>query len=829
MRNFFFVTILLVVACSLSAQVMEKKLISPYDSSKTERSMLGAFIGEQWKSVWQIPIEVPVIDEKLISSGELAAKYKSPVYPGEKLTAEFLPFFTPINQENEENYQEFVSELATDPLSTRFPYSISIMEKILNAAGFIFPESYPIAIRNNDSTETMGYILISPEIDSKVLTTEELVMLKSTTAIDSIDERSYLKLRLIDILVNNWEKNPLVSRWINKDGIWKPLPGYYKRAFSRFEGILPGVFTSIAPQWNSFEKEYPGIEGLTWNRRQIDRRLLSGMNKPEWESVVNELLLKLNTTTLLEAVDYLPEIFRYNIGINLFEIMLARKNELADIADDYYYYINKSPEIYGTGGIDTLVIAKKDSSTFVSLHTQNYKIEKYYDVEATDEIRIFLGGGNDIVKFECEEKNDMTIRVMGEDGEDSYSDDCQKPENLSFFSFLCPTSTSNYLYDDEDNSLLNLAGHSKFYDKSPARPDLKMEMLFPSNRSRGSGFGFSPILAYSRDDGIIFGLEPMFTTYAFAKSPFDYRLKATTSYSTRSGGYVLGLAGFFNSIVDDATVTLDVRKSELQISKYYGYGNDRSYSEARHDNGGYDLAHEEFYTSADIMFNLSKFVSFSIGGSYNYSDSKPDSADLLSTFPSANLGTGSFKYHTLFTNLTVDTRDNDFYPRKGIFTNLYIGYFPRLMDNRTAFWKSEFVADYYFTYNLFTEMTTHITAGGGKIWNDYPFFKSIVIGGEKTLPGFRDYRFAGDASAYSILSQNIVLSTIRFLVKGKLGLKLIATTGRVFSRADLSDKWHYAFGTGMWFNGFNETIYGEMSAAISEETISVYLNTAFKF
>ena len=104
----------------------------------------------------------------------------------------------------------------------------------------------------------------------------------------------------------------------------------------------------------------------------------------------------------------------------------------------------------------------------------------------------------------------------------------------------------------------------------------------------------------------------------------------------------------------------------------------------------------------------------------------------------------------------------------------------------------------------------------------------MLIGGEETLPGFRDTRFAGDASAYSIITQNVVLGNIKFLVKGKLGAKFLVTSGRVFSRGDLSDTWHYAFGGGFWFNGFNETILGEFYAAQSDETLAIYLTTSFK-
>lgn len=828
MRFWFFLVFFCWGIVAVAGQTPEKKVMAPIETADADRPILNMFTGEQWTAIWQIPIEVPVLYEDALKSGAILENYESPVFGAVPLKSEFLAFYSEAESGVEENYQEFVSAIAADPLTTRFPYAISIVEKLLRAVGFEYPEAHPVVLRTNENKDLMGYLLISPQKRDEIITTEQLISKRNTTAVDSIDYKAYLKLRLIDLLVNNWQKNPLVFRWENSNGIWKPIPGYYKKAFSRFEGILPDAFTTIAPQWNSFERKFPSIDALTWNSRQIDRQLLSNINYDEWKQVVNNTMSALSTIVLLESIDYLPETFRYNTGVEIFETLNARKQELPNLADEYFRFLNGICELYGSGGDDTVTVVRENDITSVEIITPKYKISREFSGNVTEEVRIFLGDGEDYVKTDCSDNNDITLRFIGQEDIDRFEDTCPDKNEFLFITLFGMHKFNNYFYDDEENTKLFLGKYSKFYDKSPPQPSLKMDMLTGSTKTRGSGFGVSPIAEFNRDDGIILGIEPMFTTYAFAKSPYDFRLMAMMRYATKSGGYVLGLRSTFNSLIEEASVMFEVKKSELLISKYFGYGNDVSYSEERYDNGGYDLSQEYFHLLGEIDFKLNPFLTFAIGGSYNFSDAVPDSADLLATFPSHNPGVGDFGYLKIFSRLVFDSRDDDFYPRSGFLGKMYFGVSPTTMDNPIRFWKGEFSADYYHTFHFLTEQTTRVTVGGGKLWNDYPFFESVLIGGAETLPGFRDYRFAGDASAYSIITQNVVLGNIHFLVKGKLGAKFLVTSGRVFSRGDLSDTWHYAMGGGFWFNGFNETIFGELYVAQSDETLAVYLTTSFK-
>lgn len=825
MRKKIFLPIFLLLATLTAAQNFEEKYAAPFDSSKAQFPLLNYFTGEQWEKIWLLPITVPVVEEEALKKSPIFSGYDSPVFGKTDLKFEFHPFIADSGDTTEQEYDEFVSELATDPVTTRFPYAISIMEGLLRACGFVYPESYPVLYRRTDGSERMGYLLISPINNERVITTKELVTLQNTTSTYPVDARSYLKLRLIDILVGNWVNEPLQIQWVNHEGMWRPVPGRYKRAFSKFEGLLPDLFTSIAPQWNSFEKEYPDIESLIWNSKNLDRRVLSFISKKEWAEITSEVISSLSSAKILESVNYLPEVLRYNIGVDLFEIIIARKNKLTGISEDYFDFINQSPEIFTSGADDTLKIKKDSLLTTLFLVKENRS--KSFDSRVTDEIRIFLCDGDDHVYVENPEANSTKLQIVGEGGNDSYTDNNYSP-GFSLIDFLGLGNYKSFVYDNEETSEIKLGGNSRFYDKKPSQPDLKVNIINPGERTRGNTFYVAPVVAFSDENGFIIGVSPVYTDYAFAKKPFNNRLIGIASYATASGAYRLYLGGIINSFINDYTVTLEAETSEQMIARYYGYGNDISFTKSTYNDGGYNLDQEFLRAGINVAHNYSDKFSFSVGFNYKYSEAYPDSLGLLQTFPTDNIGIGPFKYLNLYSELGYDSRDDILYPRSGIASRIRMGYYPRALDSKEDFWKFEVESDFYLTYNLFTEMTTSLKTGGGKVWNDYPFFESIMIGGEKTLPGYSDYRFAGDASVYTILSQNIVLSDIRFIVKGKLGMKLLGSVGRVFSRGDLSDKWHHSKGAGLWVNGFNETMFSALTFAKSKETFTIYFSINFK-
>jgi hypothetical protein len=61
-----------------------------------------------------------------------------------------------------------------------------------------------------------------------------------------------------------------------------------------------------------------------------------------------------------------------------------------------------------------------------------------------------------------------------------------------------------------------------------------------------------------------------------------------------------------------------------------------------------------------------------------------------------------------------------------------------------------------------------------------------------------------------------------------LGLSLFGDAGRVFVAGETSDKWHSAFGGGLWLNAVNRFVLN-LTVGSSPEVVSFYLTSGFMF
>ena len=75
---------------------------------------------------------------------------------------------------------------------------------------------------------------------------------------------------------------------------WTPIPRDRDQAFARFDGLLLSLARLSAPQLVEFSPTYPSMVGLTWNARVLDRRLLTGLEWPVWDSVATDLKRRLD-------------------------------------------------------------------------------------------------------------------------------------------------------------------------------------------------------------------------------------------------------------------------------------------------------------------------------------------------------------------------------------------------------------------------------------------------------------------------------------------------------------------------------------------------------
>src|SRR5947207_5040821 len=124
------------------------------------------------------------------------------------------------------------------------------------------------------------------------------------------DSRALLVARLVDVLVGDWDRHPEQWRWARFDEagvhVWRPIPRDRDQAFSRLDGLLPWIARYYHPDIVSFGDRYPDLVGLTWNGRALDRRVLTDLEKPVWDSVAAALGAEKADSVIDRAVHRLP-------------------------------------------------------------------------------------------------------------------------------------------------------------------------------------------------------------------------------------------------------------------------------------------------------------------------------------------------------------------------------------------------------------------------------------------------------------------------------------------------------------------------------------------
>jgi hemolysin activation/secretion protein len=177
----------------------------------------------------------------------------------------------------------------------------------------------------------------------------------------------------------------------------------------------------------------------------------------------------------------------------------------------------------------------------------------------------------------------------------------------------------------------------------------------------------------------------------------------------------------------------------------------------------------------------------------------------------------------------VDTRDQPRAARRGITFGFGGSYYPRALDLTAPFGEGHAEASSYLTARIPLRPTLALRVAGRKVWGTYPFYEAAYIGGDSTVRGFVEHRFAGDAAVYGNVELRLSVARFYFLVPGQLGVFGLGDAGRVYLSGETSDRWHAAAGGGVWLSFLSPANTVSVAAAHSVEGTRLYVKAGFAF
>ena len=846
-----------VAASSLAAQ----------DSPQTKTVVVGLqykaggfhewLLGHDYRDLWTSPVTLEILDLQKEGGGGLTAGFRVAGHQTKGLALKGKDgrnyTFRGLQKDNSEAFDleedlrgTIVEKLIDDQAAAQHPASEVVARGLLDAAGIpsppwrmvILPDDAALGEFRKDFAGEAGYFAEYPSAVSatnpgfrgitEIIDHLELYKRMEAGPSDRPDLRAFLRARLVDIYMGDWDRHRKQWRWARVPGnpLWVPIPEDRDQAFSRYEGLLLASARDRDGRFQNFKPKYPKIGWLTWNGHEQDRQLLAGVERALYEEEARSLQASLTDDAIEKSVALLPAEWRKLDGQRLTTALKARRDALPEIAVKYYLYLADRADVYLTDQpeqVEAKRLPNRDLEvTVAALGTDGKPGEpsfrRVFHAKETEEMRIYALGGDDRIVV-TGGKDGIRVRAIGGQGNDLLDDSQGGGTKLS---------------DSQgQNRVVKGAGTSeddRLYDPPP--PPERAPWIPP--RDFGSESWRLPWFSYGSDIGVFLGYGFQKQTYGFRKHPFATQHTVRAGWAFGESNGKLDYQGIFHRENRRSFFTLHAFASGVEVLRYYGLGNDTV-----------NLGDKDFYkaeTNQVLLFpafawplNKAKTTAIGIGPVLRYSQA--DEGQDTFIVAEQPYGFPDFGQVGVRAILAHDSRDNLQYPRKGAFIAVRGTFWPKVWDAQDSFGEVDGNANVYVGGKF---ATLALRAGGKRVFGDYPYFDAAYIGGGGvptgalaepgfTVRGFRAHRFGGDGSVYGNSDLRLRLGTITLIVPTHVGVFGLFDVGRVWLDGESSDTWHTSYGGGLWFSVLNYRMTFSAYLAHSKEDDIFHIGGGFTF
>ncbi len=856
-----------------------------------------ALFGSHWRDLWTTKMEVDVLNLDDYAGGLRPSKRgggfqtKSLRFRGadgkeykfRSITKDPTKVLPPELQES------IAADILRDQISSSNPLAPLVVAPLLNAVGVLnarpeivyLPNSSKLGEFQSEFGGTLGTIEENPDDpedapDSpgsdgaasgrfagadKFKGTLKLFDKLEEDDDERVDEPEYIKARLMDIFVGDWDRHTDQWRWAgyreSETRRWVPIPRDRDQAFARFDGLLPWIASVAVPQLEGFGDDLPEIEDLTWSGRFVDRRLLSWSGRAVWDSIAQVLRERLTDEVIEGAVRLLPDAMYALEGEGLIRSLKIRREALPDAAREFYELLAEYPEIrlsdkreyvdiaYLDGGLVDVAVFKRDKGSGEKKGAPRF--HRIFRDDETHEIRVYLQGGDDLVRVRGRRSASTGIVVVGGKGDDEILDESTGGglANAPLFSIFSTPAVSVY---DEDPGTRRESLTRLRFDATPAKkPATDLEKYEPKLRDYGYDWKFAPWYSVSPDEGLFVGGGPILYKHGFRADPYVYRMQLRAGYATAPGRMRLDYSGDFHDILPGRRLNVLVEFSQLDILNYFGEGNGTALDDSLLDAGHYKARSRHFLFAPSLIFRISEPTSVSVGLGLREFDPDPSAGTIIADLAPPGPGGDSW-YGSVRVDAAYDTRDIPSAATGGVLSRLRFSAHHPLTRGYGSFQRLAGEFRTYFTPGG-SPVTLAIRGGAQKNWGGYPWYESVFLGGSAgsldgvhvgpdaggsagsgvPLRGYEVQRFAGGAAVHGAAEMRARLASFMFLVPAKFGVTLGAETGRVFAAGESSTRWHAAIGGGIWFSFIGPANVLGLSVVRSPERTGIYLAGGMSF
>ncbi len=679
-------------------------------------------------------------------------------------------------------------------------------------------ELYMLEEHVGDENKDMKIFGEADDILSSSDLREELLESKDA----SVDEGEYIKARIFDMLVGDWDRHDDQWRWAEfKDGddkkVYRTIPRDRDQAFSKYDGPIISLLKLGFPPFRAMQSYQSDIKSVKWFNTAgyaMDNMLIQNATWKDWEQQVKFIQSNLTDAKIESAFANLPEDVKDNTIVDIQKNLKVRRDNLMSVTRDYYDYLNKFRVITGTEKDDKFLITRKENGiTGIEISRKDTLVFKNsYTSEETKEIWIYGLDGDDEFKIEGKGDNLIKLKVLGGEENDIYN-------------FENSRKTKLYDYKGKKNTI-EKAGKKWLVDSY----DINNYDYTKRKTSQNSIF---PKVGFSSDAGVNVGVSDTYTTYGLVKNPFTTQHTLGVNYFFDTQGLELSYYGEFAHIFYNWNLGIDAYYTSPNFTlNYFGKGNETFYDDNAVELDYNRVNIEQSHFSPSLIWTNDRGSRFQIGPSIESIEVKRDIERFVGDqFQASNdVFEDQLYAGAEVTYQYLNKRKNPAYPTLGMQIDLTAGYKTNIddHDNELGYLKPSLSIDYPLHSSGVIVLATKI--GGEVIISDkYEFYHGAQLGGNNDLRAFRNQRFNGKSSFYQSSDLRIGLGKIQTnFIPLRFGVTGGFDYGRVWLQNEDSKDWHTSYGGSVFINGFS-AFTGNIGYYTSEEGNRVVFTFGFKF
>lgn len=712
----------------------------------------------------------------------------------------------------------YAEEFIYDFYTTGHPFTPFIIGNLADKIGVYHsnPKLYFIPKQNllgkfNDSFGDKLYLVEERQTDKHldlesygkpqaILGTDEVLANIRKDEKYQVDEEAYIKARLFDMLIGDWDRHQDQWRWSEFNHgdkvIYKPIPRDRDQAFAKVDGNLMSLLLNIpgVRHITNFEAEYPSEKWFNFSAHSLDVAFIKNATEEDWKKQANFIINELSDEVIDESFANLPnEIKDDETTLSIKNKLKIRKKGLENFALRYYELLQKRIILTGTDKKDKFLVERlSNGNTKVSWFRikksgEEFQFSKTYNKKLTKEIWIYSLDDDDEFEVKGKDKNNIILRLIGGQNHDNYV--VENGKKIKIYDYKSKKNTVNA----QSCTTVHLKDDYELNEYHYKKPKYNHTFLLPM-------IGFNP------DDGIKIGGTYSYVKQGFINNPFTAKHAIGANYYFATEGVELSYQSSFTRVIGKWNLDLEAHYTTPNFSiNYFGYGNktENFDSEEGMDYNRVRIQILKFAPAlkyigrfgSEVTFQTS-FENIEVEETSNRFINEPEAIN-PEIFDYQQFAGTSFRY--AFKNY-----DREANPTIGMRFAIQASWKINLSDTKRNFTYLESELGFSHKLTKSNKLVLGTLLRGKMLMNNnFEFYQGATLGGDYDLRGFRNERFLGKQSFFQSTDLRWNIGKIKSILPMSYGILGGYDYGRVWLDNENSNKWHQSVGGGVWLNGMD--------------------------